>query len=770
MKSRLGHFSASRFSFFSSFLFLLIACFWFTAAAVAADGSTAEPAAAPAPAAPAENTGDTPSLEQIVHERYQVIGSRETAAKEPGSAFYISKQELEKQGYADIHRILRSLPGVNIQEEDGLGLRPNIGMRGTGVERSQKITLMEDGVLIAPAPYTAPAAYYFPTAWRMETFEVLKGSASIKNGPYTNGGVLNMISSSIPAEFGVNLQAQGGSHGNRQFRAQVGDSRERFGYLVEGLNINSDGFKDLDNGGDTGTELKDYMAKLRFNSAADAAVYQSLELKLGKTEQFGNETYLGLTQADFDATPYRRYAASQNDHIDTDHDQYQLRYFVKPSDNFDITTTVYRNEFFRNWHKAERTRGVSNGTILSDPETYATELAILRGEIDSAPGDIQIRNNRRSYEAQGIQTKLFWTLNGETVNQTIEAGLRYHEDEEDRLQDDEFLQMVGGNLVTTRLGAPGSATNRFTNAEAVSAFIQDTIAFGAWTIRPGLRYETIDYERQDYSTTDPTRAEGPTRVRQNDVSVFVPGLGVDYQLNAENRAFVGIHRGFSPPGAGSNQDTEEERSVNYELGFRHTGQNTRFEAIGFFNKYSNLLGTETLSGGGGTTGDLFNGGEVDIRGLELVANHDFGSALGEGWRLPLSLVYTYTETEFQSAFETDFSDWSPRVEIGDELPYLPEQQYTLGFGLGRDAWQINLSGNYVGEMRTNAGQGAIPTNERIEDRFVVDLAGDYAFMDRYKITARLRNLTDETYLVSRRPYGARPGLDRTLLIGVSAKF
>ncbi len=40
-------------------------------------------------------------------------------------------------------------------------------------------------------------------------------------------------------------------------------------------------------------------------------IYQSLEVKIGKTTEVSNETYLGLTDEDFAANPYIRYAATQ---------------------------------------------------------------------------------------------------------------------------------------------------------------------------------------------------------------------------------------------------------------------------------------------------------------------------------------------------------------------------------------------------------------------------------------------------------------------------
>ena len=126
-------------------------------------------------------------------EEMTIIGSRADAHQVTGAANYIGPEQLEAFAYADVQRVMRSVPGVSIQVEDGYGLRPNISIRGVATERSGRITLLEDNVLIAPAPYSAPSAYYFPTPGRMHAYEVVKGPAAVTQGPYTIGGAFNMV-------------------------------------------------------------------------------------------------------------------------------------------------------------------------------------------------------------------------------------------------------------------------------------------------------------------------------------------------------------------------------------------------------------------------------------------------------------------------------------------------------------------------------------------------------------------------------------------------
>lgn len=175
---------------------------------------------------------DLYQLPEIIVERNTLTGGLANVGSVPGSAHYLSMKQLNKFSYTDANRVLRNVPGINIQEEDGFGLRPNIGMRGTGVERSSKITLMEDGILMAPAPYTAPSAYYFPSMGRMQGVEVRKGSSQIKYGPYTTGGAINLISTAIPTDFSSRLSLFGGNYGRRTVHAMVGQSFEYGGVHV----------------------------------------------------------------------------------------------------------------------------------------------------------------------------------------------------------------------------------------------------------------------------------------------------------------------------------------------------------------------------------------------------------------------------------------------------------------------------------------------------------------------------------------------------------
>lgn len=696
-----------------------------------------------------------------------IIGQRTDTRDVPGSAQLIDSEELEAFVQSDITRVLRTVPGVYLQEEDGFGLRPNIGIRGSGLDRSARIALLEDGILIAPAPYSASSAYYFPVQRRMAAVEVLKGPAAVAVGPRTTGGAVNLISTPIPDALGANLDVRAGDHDSFDAHVNVGNRGERVSWLLETVQANSNGFKTIDGpvGGDTGYDIQDYVAKLQLDSDPTSSVQQSLRIKLGYTEQTSDETYLGLTDEDFAEDANRRYAASANDVFSSDHEQYQATWLLGTGSIWQSEVTAYRNDFSRNWYKTQSVGGENIGDVLADPATYAAQYGFLTGA--TSPADaIQIRANNRSYYSQGVQAKIEWDLGFGDTEILLDTGIRLHEDEEDRFQHQDGYQMVDGALVLTTAAAPGSQSNRVSSAEVLSLFVDSEIRFGDWILTPGVRFEDIDMRRLDFATDDPTRAEGPTRVRENSAQVAIPGMGALYRLDENWRLLAGVHKGYNPPAPGSS--ASEETSLNIEAGTRYDNGSLSMEAIYFVNDYDNLVGTVTEStGGGGQVGDQFDGGEVVVSGLELAA--DYVASAGS-IDIPVGIRYTWTnEAEFRNAFDSGFGPWGD-VQVGDELPYIPEQQLRATAGLVAEQWRVNLAANYVGKMRTEAGQGAFEPQQSVDSHIVWDVVASWSFTANLATYIKVDNLLDETYVAARRPAGVRPGLPRTAYIGLTYRL
>ncbi|OUC56923.1 ligand-gated channel [Sphingobium sp. GW456-12-10-14-TSB1] len=731
---------------------------------------------APALAETAEEADGGRVIDSIV-----VTGTNTDTLDIGGSVQRLDTADLETFSYNDVNRILRQVPGVYIQEEDGFGLRPNIGIRGSGTDRSARIAVMEDGVLIAPAPYAAPAAYYFPRVARISGVEVAKGPAAIKYGPMTVGGALNLFSTPIPdVDAGTvagKAELLAGNHDGRRAHGWVGGWAPlggglEIGALAEGLYEHSGGFKKLDIGGDSGFEITDWTVKLGLRSTDGR---HALEFKYQNYDETSNETYLGLTLADFAASPYRRYNGSQVDVMNAKHKTYQLSHRFELSPRVNLTTIAYRTDTARAWYKLNDVRNTANmgwvtiSSVLENPDANPLQMADLIGApaFTGRSGALRVRNNNRVYQATGVQSVLTAGFDTGAIKHTLELSARYHEDDEDRLQQDDRYQMVNGRMILTAAGAPGSQDNRIGEAKAWAFFIRDTIDAGPVTLVPGLRYETIDLKQTRWATTDPARS-GPTTVAKSSVDVFIPGIAATWRVADAVRIVAGVHRGFSSPAPGSTVDPET--SWNYEAGLKLGSNGWRAEIIGFFNDYSNLVGTCTASTGGNCNiGDQFEGGKVDVKGIELSAGRTLGSIAADGFEVPVSMTYTYTDAKFKTSFTSGYEPWGA-VSAGDHLPYIPTHQMTVNAGLVTKIARLNAALNWVGKTRATAGQGPIVASDRIDDRVLVDLSAEIDLHRNLSLFGTVQNLFDVTYNAGFSPTGARPGAPRLAMGGIRARF
>ncbi len=711
-------------------------------------------------------------------ENIMVIGSAENIEKMPGSAQFIGKEEIRQQSYDDVNRILRRVPGVYIREEDGFGLFPSISMRGVDTSRSAKVTVMEDGILMAPAPYSAPSAYYSPTMGRMSGLEILKGSSQIKYGPHITGGVINYLSTPIPLEQTYYLKSLVGSFGELRSHAYVGNTIDtdagRFGFLIEGYGRKSDGFKKIDEtadfreGDNTGFGKFEPMVQLSWEPKSE--IYQRLEFKYGRTDMDANETYLGLSEADFRTTPRRRYAASRFDNITIGQNRAHLRYLISPTENLDITTTLYFNSFKRNWYKLKDIRNV-NGNKISLSSALA---GLQNGEgLDCLKGDmactLRVRANNREYNSKGVESIAQYRFDTGRVQHEITAGVRLHRDQVRRFQwDDDYIQAANGTISDRIAGIPGGAGDRLQKTGAVALYIQDTIESGAWTFTPGIRYEFLDQ-----------RYESPKGSLKgaNRMTLFAGGLGLSYGFNDALTAFGGLHRGFSPPSPkGAISGLKAEISTSLEAGLRYSSPDKSLsaETALFYTAFRDLIVIDNIGGAG--TGDDENFGEATAYGLELSVQFDAGMAYDWPLRNPWFINLTYTNAEQKNdALSTDPDSIFSFGRKGNRLPYIPELQVAIGTGIETDGWGAFISGNYVGQSFSSASNVDNQLNGNgvpdarfgvIDSYFVADFSIYCRLSETVKLFGGVQNLLDSEYSVSRQPHGPRPGMPRYFYAGI----
>lgn len=691
----------------------------------------------------AEDDGD------VAEDEVELLVAGTSASRVAGSVHVIGPETLERMEYDDPHAVLRQVPGVYLREEDGVGLRPNIAMRGVNPDRSKKVTLMEDGVLFGPAPYSAPAAYYFPMMTRMSQVHVIKGPSAIAFGPQTVGGAIDLITRPVPVVPTAYLDVGYGQYGYRKAHAYAGYGNGQYGLLLEGVHVGNDGFKTLPDGANTGASRNEWMAKGSYLVDPMAEVTNELSIKASYSDEASNETYLGLTDDDFDENPNQRYPASALDRMDNHRTAFALTHELNSYDQgLNVRTTVYRNDFFRVWRKFNRLGGTAAGPVLANPDdpSNAAYYAVLAGLSDtSGPLDtLWVGPNQREFVSQGITSRFRIGAVTGPVTHKLETGLRLHHDSSARDHSEEAFAMVDGELVSAsqpRL----TTTLDFASTHALAAHVTDAMTFGPLTVTPGLRMETIYSVFEDYlADTNDERA----------LVALMPGVGVYYALADYWGALAGAYRGFSPPPPGSDETIEPEYSINYEVGTRYASWPTRLELIGFFNDYSNLTDICTFSSGclDEDLGRQFDAGSAHVYGLEALAAHHFEAG---SLTFPVSGAYTLSYGEFRSSFDSADPIYG-MVTAGDEIPYLPRHQLTAQLACEHERFGAYVAGTYVSPVREQAGSQPLDQVSSTDPLVTLDVGVSVKVLGFASLYLNARNLLGYQGIVAHRPFGARP--------------
>ncbi|OQW60647.1 MAG: TonB-dependent receptor [Proteobacteria bacterium HN_bin10] len=699
---------------------------------------------APVPAN-AEGAGEFYEEAEIV-----VIGAREDLLHIPGSGATIESEDLERSRVFTVNEALRQAAGVFPRDEEGLGLRPNIGIRGLAPTRSSETLLLEDGLPLTYGPYGDNATYSHPPLRRFERIEVLKGASQIRFGPHTVGGVVNYISPDAPTEFGGSLFVAGGDLGYGEIAASLGGEALGVRWLGHASTTQFDGVRDNHD-----LEFADYSLRAERTLAPG----HELVARFAVNRENSQVSYSGLTEAEFAANPFGN--PFPNDRFETQRYTGALTHGWEVSPTLSLTTSVYALYFNRDWWR-QSSNSAQRPNDASDPACAGmANLSTTCGT----------EGRLREYNQYGIETRLNWDTRVLGADAEIEAGARWHTERQSRLQINADTPTGRTPGVSVNGGTP---ENNVRSVDAWSGFVLANLDFGRLQLSPGVRVESIAFER----TNRLTGASGST-----DLTEIIPGLGLTFELSDDVVIYAGVHRGFSPPrvedivtNSGGTVDLGAEESVNWELGLRgEVRPGLHLDVTAFHMDFSNQIVPASVAGGVGAT--LTSAGETRHTGAEASARlslRDMGLMQDDDVYLRTALTWV-GEAEFTGTRFSNIAGFGAVSVSGNRLPYAPEWLGSLAIGYERGEWlQLEAEVQHTGEMFTDDlnTMAPIANGQRglIEDATILNLAanlrpggGDTTFF------VTVKNVTDELYIVDR-ARGILPGAPRLWQAGVSFEF
>ncbi len=702
-----------------------------------------------------------------------IIGTPGDRTSIPGGAQVLDRATLERARVFTTNEALRKLAGVHVRDEEGLGLRPNIGIRGLNPTRSTKTLLLEDGIPITIAPYGDNAAYYHPPIGRMERIEVLKGAGSILHGPQTVGGVVNYITPGLPAQGGGTFRVTGGNNGLVNGYVRAAAVNGDVGAVVDLGRWRADGARE-----NVSSTVTDASVKLFVPLGGGHRV----TAKTNVYREASQVTYSGLTEEEWAAAP--RQNPFRNDFFTIDRIGGTIAHEFRRKAKR-VTTTLYGHDISRPWWR-QSSNSAQRPNDRSDPACGGMQ------DLETGCGN---EGRIRRYRVLGVESRLSHPLQVSSLVGTLDVGARAHREVQER-------QQVNGASFNSRTSGPvtnpgsGLVEDNERDTDAVAGWLQARLGTERFTVTSGLRIERIDIARRNLRPVagNPDGVSGETALTE-----LIPGVGATFTASPSLTVFAGAHRGFSPPrnediisnSTGGVVELDPERSWNYEAGLRWAPRAAwTVDVTAFRMDFTNQVIAASIAGGTGAA--LTSAGRTLHQGVELDVKLDMPSAgaitpfvqLATTW-VPVARFegdrFAYIGTGGSDVIDKVYGEQNDagtrtRLDVsGNRLPYAPVLTTTASLGLRlRGGADLSIEAVYLGQQFGDAAntrvtvadgqQGTLPANTiwNLATNVPLRPLGVTAF-------ATVKNALGELVLVDR-TRGLLPGTRRLLQFGLERSF
>ena len=658
----------------------------------------------------------------------EIQGARINAGKKTTILDFDGQPRINGNNY---RQALAQAPGLVLSEETSPLV--SIGYRGLEPHRAQFTQVLKDGIPIHADQFGYPEAYYTPPLDTVDRIEFVRGGAALLYGPQP-GGALNYVTHRPRTDrpFSGSTLHTAGSDGYYSTFTHLDGTAGRVGYYGYLNHRRSDGIR----AENSDYRLTSWLGRLALDATTDSRWLLTLETY---EEEHGEPGGLTLATGP-NAANYlvdRRAASRRFDRFSLDRKALSL---------------IWERDFaggafaWRTWAidyvRASRRQGGGGFGTLPAGAAAATNTI-----------------ERQTFASVGTEAR-FRRDWGSSRRHALSAGAQFYRGESPR---------------TDARGASPEATAGITQTKSrrdvlyAPLYLENLFRFGALTVTPGIRLETVRQKVREEINVAKTAAGNPLSSRAVDDSVPLAGLAATWDLPGKSQAYANLSQSFRPviftqavPNGATqvaNTDLSESRALQAEMGWRGEPSSGMVVDFSVFQlAFDDQVGTLALPGGRSTVANV---GRAVHRGVEVSFQQDL-------LRLPGRKSGAAALNFYANALLLD-AGFREGPFAGRTPQYAPRHLVRTGLLYARGAdLKLGLAGTLSAASfadDTNSEQRRVPAHA------VWDLTAEWVpARGPVRIIAGINNVFDEDYYSRVRADGIDPAPRRNAYLGAAWEF